>query len=238
MRIAGGQLTGAPARNHQLIAARRSLRAVETDRRVSRGANRHEGYAALRRDLLADIRARGVATVFAERGRDVVRLFAIANPSGSVEPDVFGLIGADPRVWEYLSHLPREVVSAERARAAGPARRERPIAGHAGSGGFGAALKHWLRDHHELREGDGTPMQFVEQVPFQNWGRTVSNVPALTVVPRTKAGVSALVRWASAKGYTVRAAGYRHSWSDVFSADGQVLVSMLPPYDRRASSVS
>ena len=50
-------------------------------------------------------------------------------------------------------------------------------------------------------------------------------------MPRTKTGVCNVVRWASARGKAVRAAGYRHSWSDIFSADDQVLISLLPLYD-------
>ena len=72
-------------------------------------------------------------------------------------------------------------------------------------------------------------MWYVEAARFRNWGRTVRNTPAVTFVPRTKHGVREIVKWARANHKTVRAAGYRHSWSDVFSADGQVLISMLPP---------
>lgn len=81
----------------------------------------------------------------------------------------------------------------------------------------------------DIREGDGSAMWLRWQEPFANWGGTVHNVPALTAVPRTVTGVAALVAWAAQTDRTVRAAGYRHSWTDLFSADGQVLVSMLPP---------
>jgi len=81
----------------------------------------------------------------------------------------------------------------------------------------------------DIREGDGSAMWLRWQEPFANWGSTVRNVPALTAVPRTVTGVAALVAWAAQTHRTVRAAGYRHSWTDLFSADDQVLVSMLPP---------
>jgi hypothetical protein len=64
---------------------------------------------------------------------------------------------------------------------------------------------------------------------FVNWGRTVENEPAKTVVPKKKQELCELVKWAGANGLTVRASGYRHSWAEIFSADGQVLVSMLKP---------
>src|ERR1700754_1600805 len=92
-------------------------------------------------------------------------------------------------------------------------------------------LREHLKPHPTLLEGDGSPVQCVVDAKFPNWGRTVSNTPAVTFAPRTKTGVANVVGWAAAQGKTVRASGYRHSWSDVFSADGQVLVSMLPLRD-------
>lgn len=83
-------------------------------------------------------------------------------------------------------------------------------------------------DFHEVAEADGRPMQCVRSAAFQNWGRTVQNVPYLTCIPRTKIGVCNLVKWAAANGKTVRVSGYRHTWSDLYSADNQVLVSLLP----------
>jgi hypothetical protein len=91
------------------------------------------------------------------------------------------------------------------------------------------ALMRHVKRHPVLREGDGSPIWYVDAARFQNWGRTVRNTPAVTFVPRTKHGVREIVKWARANHKRVRAAGYRHSWSDVYSADGQVLISMLPP---------
>lgn len=79
-----------------------------------------------------------------------------------------------------------------------------------------------------IREGDGMPMRCLPQQVFRNWGRTVENTPGYTFVPRSIAGVCNIVRWASAHGKRVRCAGYRHTWSDFYSADDQVLISMLP----------
>ena len=93
---------------------------------------------------------------------------------------------------------------------------------------LGELLGLYGRDHPELKEGDGTPIRYLDGAEFQNWGRTVSNDPSVTFVPRTKHGVQEIVKWARERGKRVRAAGYRHSWADVFSSDGEVLISILP----------
>jgi hypothetical protein len=80
----------------------------------------------------------------------------------------------------------------------------------------------------EILEDDGTPMRCIESGVFENWGRTIRNVPALTCFPRTKAGVCNIVTWAASHGKRVRACGYRHTWGDLYSSDGEVLISLLP----------
>lgn len=62
---------------------------------------------------------------------------------------------------------------------------------------------------------------------FDNWGLTVSNNPAYTFVPTTVLGLENLVKWAKEQGKRVRAAGYRHSWTSIFSEDDEIFVSML-----------
>jgi hypothetical protein len=80
----------------------------------------------------------------------------------------------------------------------------------------------------DIKEGDGSPMKCVPGAQFQNWGRTVENTPANTYIPRTITGVCNLVQWAAAHGKRVRAAGYRHTWGELYSQDDQILVSLLP----------
>jgi hypothetical protein len=46
-------------------------------------------------------------------------------------------------------------------------------------------------------------------------------------VPTTILGLSNLVKWAKKEGFRVRCSGYRHSWSNTFSQDKQILVSLL-----------
>jgi hypothetical protein len=49
----------------------------------------------------------------------------------------------------------------------------------------------------------------------------------MTFVPTTVLGVENLIKWAKANNKRVRAAGYRHTWTDMYSADGEIFVSML-----------
>lgn len=66
-----------------------------------------------------------------------------------------------------------------------------------------------------------------EGVGFENWGESVNNKPKYTFVPSTVLGLQNLVKFAKEKGLRVRCAGYRHSWSPIFSADDEILVSLL-----------
>lgn len=64
---------------------------------------------------------------------------------------------------------------------------------------------------------------------WSNWGKTVVNRKyAITTHPITKVGACNSVIWAKKNGLQVRASGYKHSWADVFPAEGQVHVAMLP----------
>ncbi|KAI0843225.1 hypothetical protein F5Y06DRAFT_257215 [Hypoxylon sp. FL0890] len=65
---------------------------------------------------------------------------------------------------------------------------------------------------------------------FQNWGLTVKNTPSLTFVPSTSHGIQQIVKYAKTRGLKVRASGYRHSWSPMFSEDGQIVISTLGLY--------
>lgn len=62
---------------------------------------------------------------------------------------------------------------------------------------------------------------------FQNWGRTVKNVPRITCVPTTSYGIQQVVRYAKTFDMNVRVSGYRHSWSPIFGKNGQILISTL-----------
>lgn len=62
---------------------------------------------------------------------------------------------------------------------------------------------------------------------FENWGLTIKNTPSLTFVPTTVLGVQNLVKLAKENGKRIRAAGYRHTWTDLYSEDGEYFISML-----------
>lgn len=83
--------------------------------------------------------------------------------------------------------------------------------------------------HHAVLESDGTFTRVINDLEFRNWGRTVQNQPAVTFFPHSKVAVCNIVKWSLENGYTtVRASGYRHTWSNLYSQTGQVLVAMLP----------
>jgi hypothetical protein len=183
-------------------------------------------------ELAEDVRARGLARVFAARGRELV-----GSPDGRrliAGENLRILISADPELRSFAdgpaSPDPSRLTLTRRtlvALAAAGLLESNVAVSHATS--MPDRVRRRGKDHPYLREGDGSPVRYVGRSEFRNWGRTVRNTPAVTFVPRTKHGVREIVRWARANNKTVRAAGYRHSWSDVFSADGQVLISMLPP---------
>jgi hypothetical protein len=127
-----------------------------------------------------------------------------------------------------------DVVEARKARGAWP--------GEAGGIGDGdVAERGWLfgggREQQVLRipdravpgvaERGGEDVKVYRDELFTNWGRTQKAVPRYTFVPRTRAGVVNVVRFAAMEGLSVRAAGARHSWSDVFGRDGGVLISFM-----------
>jgi hypothetical protein len=181
-------------------------------------------------ELVEDVRARGLARVFAARGRELV-----GSPDGRrliAGENLDILIRADPELRAFAerpSPDPSGLTLTRRtlvALAAAGLLESNVAVSQAAS--VPDRLRSRRREHPYLREADGSPVQYVDRAEFRNWGRTVRNTPAVTFIPRTRHGVREIVRWARAHNKTVRAAGYRHTWSDVFSADGHVLISMLP----------
>ena len=76
---------------------------------------------------------------------------------------------------------------------------------------------------------------------FNNYGETVRNTPSQTFFPKTVAEIQELVRFARSRGRRLRAAGMKHSWSDIFrwvhfpphaillpSDTGELLLYLLP----------
>ncbi|KAK2606833.1 hypothetical protein N8I77_005558 [Diaporthe amygdali] len=93
------------------------------------------------------------------------------------------------------------------------------------------AVHSWIHPHPTFPVYDDpgnkhkVPAYFDKQ--FQNWGRTVENVPKITCVPTTSYGIQQVVRYAKTNSMNVRASGYRHSWSPIFGNQGQILISTL-----------
>ena len=183
-------------------------------------------------ELAEDVRARGLVGVFAARGRELV-----SSPDGRrliAGENLRELVRADPELRPFAdgpaAPEPSRLTLTRRTLVALAAAGllESDIA-NSQAASTGDRPNRYVKRHPDLREADGSPVWYVDAAEFRNWGRTVRNTPAVTFVPRTKRGVCEIVQWASANHKTVRAAGYRHTWSDLFSADGQVLVSMLPP---------
>jgi hypothetical protein len=55
----------------------------------------------------------------------------------------------------------------------------------------------------------------------------VNNLPKFTFLPTTVQGVQNTVQFAIKNDYRVRCAGYRHSWSPIFSQDNEIFVSFV-----------
>ncbi|CAE6497565.1 unnamed protein product [Rhizoctonia solani] len=86
-----------------------------------------------------------------------------------------------------------------------------------------------LEDFDDVKEGDGKSMRRLKPGSvFENWGKTVKNAPSDTFVARTETGLCNLVKWAERLGKKVRVAGYRHTWTDLYSETNEVLVMLLP----------
>lgn len=79
----------------------------------------------------------------------------------------------------------------------------------------------------ELVEENGDRIKVYEQLKFENWGRTVDFVPALTCVPETIEGVKNIIKWARANKKKVRAVGYRHTWANLYQPANNVIISLL-----------
>lgn len=88
--------------------------------------------------------------------------------------------------------------------------------------------KGWSDSLDGVLEYDKKPVKHTETYNFENWGQTVHNTPFVVFEPTTKTGCQNIVKWAKQHGSTVRGAGFRHTWTNMYSADNQVLVSMIP----------
>jgi FAD/FMN-containing dehydrogenase len=58
----------------------------------------------------------------------------------------------------------------------------------------------------------------------------VKHLPKFTFLPTTVRGVQNIVLFATKNNYRVRCAGYRHSWSPIFSQDNEIFISFVNLY--------
>ncbi|MFO0551775.1 MAG: FAD-binding protein [Polyangiaceae bacterium] len=184
-----------------------------------------EGVAdreAWRSSIGDEVERNGLAATWSTRLADIVRVHNDPRPG---DPPFGAMLSAwaqrDP---EIAAHLSSEVEPEERALAA---HTPVTIIEEAVAEGTSALLS-LFKPHSKVLEESGAGVLHLMNREFQNWGRTVKNTPAITFVPTTKVGVENIVKWAIANDKRVRVAGYRHSWSSIFSATGDVLVSLLP----------
>lgn len=70
-------------------------------------------------------------------------------------------------------------------------------------------------------------MEVYKDTQFDNWGQTVQNTPKYTFIPKKVLGLQNLVKYAKEHKLRVRVGGYRHSWSNSFSQNGEILISLL-----------
>ncbi len=160
------------------------------------------------RQFDGDVAKRGLATVCRERISELAEWHKRGGDVGGT-------------LWRILRNEP-EIRTAVERRGAVAARAARPAAARIAPAGAKTATLPGVV------ESNGTPVLCFAAASFSNWGRTVQNTPAITAVPKTKTGVCNLVKWATANGKSVRASGYRHTWGDLYSGDGEVLISTLP----------
>ena len=77
--------------------------------------------------------------------------------------------------------------------------------------------------HEELED-----IQCIRNLAFENTEQTINNTPQVTFFPKTIDQVCRIIRHARKEGKRIRAAGMKHSWTDLFSNDGEYLLYLLP----------
>ncbi|XP_023333091.1 uncharacterized protein LOC111704928 [Eurytemora carolleeae] len=96
---------------------------------------------------------------------------------------------------------------------------------------IGFTIGHIVAQVHPIPDTELHPhlgIQCVQDLGFVNYGETVKNQPKLTFFPKTVEEIKSVIRYGRAEGRRVRCAGMKHSWSHMFSDDGEILVYLLP----------
>ncbi|EJD43024.1 FAD-binding domain-containing protein [Auricularia subglabra TFB-10046 SS5] len=89
----------------------------------------------------------------------------------------------------------------------------------------GAGLEAWEVEEILAPDGDG-PQE------FKNWVACVRFKPSHVLLARSLEGVRRVARWAARTGRKLRVSGYRHTWSDLWTEDGEVILTFVHPDGR------
>ena len=79
---------------------------------------------------------------------------------------------------------------------------------------------------YEIHESLG--VKCIHGLEFENTEQTITNTPQTTFFPKTVEEISKVVLLAKNEGKRVRAAGMKHSWTDLFSDNNEYLMYLLP----------
>lgn len=201
---------------------------------LSPNINTSLGYEALSTDsslyqkIVGSIKEEGFMQAWQKHFSEIAQEHKSSDLLGR---SLFSLMTEDPELKEYFETLPLEQKNFLEGSLQSGRGSSNKWESHSHRD-FVDALYELFTDHSvdflEVTESDGNAVKCLTNEPFKNWGRTVENVPYLTFFPTTKLGVCNIVKWATQNSKTVRVAGYRHTWSDLYSANSQVLISFLP----------
>ena len=86
----------------------------------------------------------------------------------------------------------------------------------------------WIYPLPEYEEHEETGLKIVKNFNFINYGETVSNVPQITFFPKTVEEIKQVVLFAKKNKKRIRCAGMKHSWSEMYSDTGELLLFLLP----------
>lgn len=76
---------------------------------------------------------------------------------------------------------------------------------------------------------DWEVQQVVDGKSFKNWVALVDYKPAYILIVRSMRGIQAVIRWAGLINKKVRVAGYRHTWSPLYSTPDDIIITFIPP---------
>ena len=91
-----------------------------------------------------------------------------------------------------------------------------------------AKIVSWAHPLPDYETHEETGVLFVQDLKFNNYGETVANVPRLTFFPKNVEEIKKVILYAKSQKRRIRCAGMKHSWSEVFSNTGEILVYLLP----------